>query len=117
MKYFYLNISNLNLVYRLRNPILWQVNYLLSFKKIILPNKTHCKPNKFSSFAGFVALIGKSFGILIVGFVMTYFKPSPRLLMACNVFVGIFSVLIHSSQVFIDCSDQQIHGHWNPDHR
>ncbi|XP_065211299.1 solute carrier organic anion transporter family member 74D-like isoform X2 [Planococcus citri] len=66
--------------------------------------------------AGFVALIGKSFGILIVGFVMTYFKPSPRLLMGCNVIVGIFSVLVHSSYIFIDCSDIQINGHRNPDH-
>lgn len=66
-----------------------------------------------SLLVGFIMLVGKSFSVLIVGMIITKFKPSPRCLMAANVLIGISCCLVQLSYILISCPQPQIQGYWN----
>ena len=68
-------------------------------------------------FAGIIMLIGKSFSVLIVGMIITKFKPPPRGLMATNVIIGILCAVMQLSFILISCEQPQVAGHWTENHR
>lgn len=61
-------------------------------------------------FIGPISLINMVIGLLLSGFIISKFKPSPRPLLAWNVFVGICFVLGQISFIFLGCTDSGIHG-------
>ncbi|OAD56261.1 Solute carrier organic anion transporter family member 4C1 [Eufriesea mexicana] len=60
--------------------------------------------------AGPISLVGMILGFLLSGLVISKFKPSPRPLLAWNVFVGVCFVAGQILFIFLGCSDIGIEG-------
>lgn len=64
-----------------------------------------------------MGLVFTGMGLLVSGGLITFFKPSARVLVGWNMFVESLDAIGHYLFIFIGCPLQNLHGSQNPDYR